>query len=82
MEKQIKISKAPIILGIASCIAWIIPFIGAIVSIVGIVMSSKKIKEFKCKAYKIALALNITGLVISIIYFIVNFIILYKQLSA
>ena len=54
MEGKIKKSKAPIILGVISCIAWLIPLIGIIISIVGIVMSSKKIKEFSCKAYKIA----------------------------
>ena len=45
-------------------------------------MSVKKIKEFSCKAYKIALTLNIIGLVLTILYFIINFIVLYKQLVA
>ncbi|WP_415308692.1 hypothetical protein, partial [Clostridium perfringens] len=62
MDNQIKKSKAPMILGVISCIAWLIPLIGIVTSIVGIVLSSKKIKEFSCKAYKIALTLNIIGL--------------------
>lgn len=82
MDNQIKKSKAPMILGIISCIAWLIPLIGIVTSIVGIVLSAKKIKEYSCKAYKIALTLNIIGLVITIVYFIINFIILYKQLVA
>ena len=68
MDNQIKKSKAPMILGVISCIAWLIPLIGIVTSIVGIVLSSKKIKEFSCKAYKIALTLNIIGLVLTILY--------------
>ena len=82
MENQIKKSKAPIILGVISCIAWFFPLIGLIISIVGIGISAKKIKELSYKAYKIELALNIIGLVLTIIYFVVNFVILYKQLLA
>ena len=37
----------------------------------------KKVKDFKCKEYKIALNLNIIGLVLILIYCIINFIILY-----
>lgn len=38
-------------------------------SVFGIVISSKRLKEDKCKAYKIGLGLNILGLVSSILYF-------------
>lgn len=80
MENQIKKSKAPMILGVISCIVWLIPLIGIVTSIVGIVLSTKKMKEFSCKAYKIALALNIIGLVLTVIFFIINFIIQYNKL--
>ncbi|CEP43549.1 hypothetical protein [Paraclostridium sordellii] len=69
METQVKKSKKPMILGIISLVAWIIPIVGAIVSIFGIAISSKRLKEDKCKAYKIGLVLNIAGLVLSILYF-------------
>lgn len=69
METQVKKSKKPMILGIISLVAWIIPIVGAIVSVFGIVISSKRLKEDKCKAYKIGLVLNILGLVSSILYF-------------
>ena len=80
MENQIKKSKSPIILGVISCIAWFFPLIGLIISILGIIMSSKKIKEFSCKAYKIALALNIIGLVLTIINSIAGMIMVYHKL--
>lgn len=73
MENQIKKSKAPMILGVISCIVWLIPLIGIVTSIVGIVLSTKKMKEFSCKAYKI-------GLVLTVIFFIINFIIQYNKL--
>ena len=41
MENQIKKSKLPIILGVIRCIAWLVPLIGIIVSVVGIGMSEK-----------------------------------------
>ncbi|MDV5105365.1 hypothetical protein R2R32_01125 [Clostridium perfringens] len=43
-------------------------------------MSSKKIKEFSCKAYKIALALNIIGLVLTIINSVAGMIMFYHKL--
>lgn len=73
METKIKKSKKPMILGIISLVAWIIPIVGAIVSIFGIVLSSKKLKEDKCKAYKISLWLNIAGLVSAILCFTYTF---------
>lgn len=69
METQVKKSKKPMILGIISLVAWIIPLVGAIVSIFGIVIASKRLKEGTCKAYKIGLLLNIIGLLLSILYF-------------
>ncbi|CEN29933.1 MAG: hypothetical protein ACLUG9_17025 [Paraclostridium sordellii] len=69
MEIQVKKSKKPMILGIISLVAWIIPIVGAIVSIFGIVIASKRLKEGICKYYKIGLWLNIVGLVLSIVYF-------------
>lgn len=82
MDNQIKKSKAPIILGVISCVDWLIPLVGIVTSIVGIILSYKKIKEFSCKAYKIALALNIIGLLLTIINFVVGFIMLYNKLAA
>lgn len=73
MEQLIKKSKAPIALGIVSLFTWIIPIIEAITSIVGIVLSAKNMKNDKCKTYKIALALNIIGLIITIVYFLFGF---------
>ena len=49
MEIQVKKSKKPMILGIVSLVAWIIPIVGAIVSVFGIVISSKRLKEDKFK---------------------------------
>ncbi|CEP41089.1 hypothetical protein QJR30_17995 (plasmid) [Paraclostridium sordellii] len=69
METQVKKSKKPMILGIISLVAWIIPLVGAIVSIFGIVIASKRLKEDKCKAYKIGLWLNIVGLASAILCF-------------
>lgn len=43
-------------------------------------MSSKKIKEFSCKAYKIALTLNIIGLVLTIINSVAGMIMFYHKL--
>ncbi|MGL4730605.1 MAG: hypothetical protein ACRCW0_03350 [Clostridium sp.] len=80
MQEQIKISKAPLGLGIASLVTWLIPLIGGITSIVGIVLSVKNLKIVKCKAYKIGLALNIVGLVATIVNFIISFIIIYNTL--
>ncbi len=82
MDNQIKKSKAPIILGVISCVDWLIPLVGIVTSIVGIILSYKKIKEFSCKAYKIALALNIIGLLLTIINFVVGFIMIYNKLAA
>lgn len=79
MESKIKKSKVPIILGIMNCFFWFFPLIGIFSSIIGISISLKKIKEFKCKEYKIALNLNIIGLILTLIYCIINFIILYIQ---
>lgn len=70
MENQIKKSKKPMVLGIISLVAWFIPIIGLIVSTFGIVISSKRLKEDKCKAYKIGLILNIIGIVLSVLCWI------------
>lgn len=70
MEIQVKKSKKPMVLGIISLVAWIIPLIGVIVSIFGIVISAKRLKEDKCKAYKIGLSLNIVGIILSILCWI------------
>lgn len=69
MDIQVKKSKAPMIIGIASLITWIIPAIGLIVSIAGIVVSSKRLKEDNCKAYKIGRILSIVGIILSVAYF-------------
>lgn len=42
---EFKKSKSPLVLGIISLIAWFIPIIGAPVTITGIVISIKKIKQ-------------------------------------
>lgn len=47
MELEAKKSKAPIILGVLSLIAWLIPILGLIISGFGIVISSKNIKKYK-----------------------------------
>ena len=69
MEVKIKKSKKPMILGIISLVAWVIPIVGTIVSACGIIMSSKRLKEDQCKAYKIGVWLNIVGLILAILYF-------------
>lgn len=78
MESKIKKSKAPMILGVSSLIAWIIPAIGLIVSIAGIIISSKRLKEDNCKAYKIGRILSIVGIVLSVAYFAILY---YIQVS-
>lgn len=77
-EIQVKISKMPLVLGIISIVSSIAPTIGILVSICGIVISSKKIKKCKCKAYKIGLILNIIGLILSILFFSILYIYIYK----
>lgn len=67
-----KISKLPLILGLSSLVAWVIPILGVIVGVLGIVISKKQTKVFECKAYKIGLILSIIGTVISVIYWIIN----------
>lgn len=78
MDIQVEKSKAPMILGVSSLIAWIIPAIGLIVSIAGIVISSKRLKEDNCKAYKIGRVLSIVGIVLSVAYFAILY---YIQVS-
>lgn len=80
MENQIKKSKKPMVLGIVSLVAWIIPLVGAIVSILGIAIASKRLKEDKCKAYKIGLGLNIVGLVLSILYFAYSYYVIMNNM--
>lgn len=70
MENQTQKSKKPMVLGIVSLVAWTIPIIGLIVGTFGIVISLKKLKEDKCKAYKIGLSLNIIGIILSILCWI------------
>lgn len=78
MDIQVKKPKAPMILGVSSLIAWIIPAIGLIVSIAGIIISSKRLKEDNCKAYKIGRILSIVGIVLSVAYFAILY---YIQVS-
>lgn len=52
MDIQVKKSKTPMILEMWSLISWIIPAIGLITSIAGIVISSKRLKKGNCKAQK------------------------------
>lgn len=77
-EIQVKISKMPIVLGIISIVLSIAPTIGVLASICGVVISSKKLKKHKCKAYKIGLTLNIIGLILSILFFGILYIYIYK----
>jgi len=76
-EIQVKISKMPIALGIISILSSIAPTIGILVSICGIVISSRKLKKHKCKAYKIGLILNIIGVILSILFFGILYICVY-----
>ncbi|CEO06143.1 hypothetical protein [Paraclostridium sordellii] len=73
MELEAKKSKAPIILGVLSLIAWLIPILGLIISGFGIVISSKNLKKYNCKAYKIGFALSIIGLILAIGYFALSY---------
>ncbi|CEJ72897.1 Uncharacterised protein [[Clostridium] sordellii] len=73
MELEAKKSKAPIILGVLSLIAWLIPILGLIISGFGIVISSKNIKKYNCKAYKIGFVLSIIGLILAIGYFALSY---------
>ncbi|GAA0866470.1 hypothetical protein [Paraclostridium tenue] len=80
MEVKVKKSKKPMILGILSLISWSIPMLGLPVSIFGIVISTKRLKEYKCKAYKIGLILSIVGLVLTILYFSVVYYLLVNKI--
>lgn len=80
METQVKKSKKPMILGIISLAVWIIPIVGAIVSTFGIVIAVKGLKEDKCKAYKIALWLNIVGLASAILCFVYTYYLIVKSM--
>ncbi|QYE98811.1 hypothetical protein [Paraclostridium sordellii] len=73
MGLEAKKSKAPIILGVLSLIAWLIPILGLIISGFGIVISSKNIKKYNCKAYKIGFILSIIGLILAIGYFALSY---------
>lgn len=76
-----KKSKAPMTLGILSLISWIIPALGLLLSISGIVVSSKQIKRDSCKAYKIGLKLSIAGIILSVIYFGIAYYIQMKLIA-
>lgn len=71
MNIELKKSKAPMILGVLSLITWIIPALGLIISGFGIAISSKNLKKYNCKAYKIGRILSIIGLILAIVYFAV-----------
>lgn len=71
MNIELKKSKAPMILGVLSLIAWIIPALGLIISGFGIAISSKNLKKYNCKAYNIGRILSIIGLILAIVYFAV-----------
>lgn len=69
MEEQIqeqKRYKAPMVLGIVNLFSWLIPLIGVITGVFGILVSRKRLKEQKLKAYKIGMILSIIGLVLSL----------------
>lgn len=74
-------SKAPLVLGIISLFAWLIPIAGLIISIVGIVVSYMNLKIEKIKAYRIGLVLNIIGLVITIGYLILSYYVIFNLLT-
>ncbi|MFR3072536.1 MAG: hypothetical protein ACLTK8_07025 [Paeniclostridium sp.] len=78
MNIELKKSKAPMILGVLSLIAWIIPALGLIISGFGIVISSKNLKKYNCKAYKISRILSIIGLILAIVYFTVLYYLIMK----
>lgn len=80
MENQTKKSKKPMVLGMVSLVAWLIPIIGFITSTFGIVISSKRLKEDKCKAYKIGLSLNIVGIILSVLYFIISYYLIMNKM--
>lgn len=69
MEEQIqeqKRYKAPMVLGIVNLFSWLIPLIGVITGVFGILVSRKRLKEQKLKAYKIGMILSVIGLVLSL----------------
>lgn len=66
MEKQMQKSKTPLVLGILSCVAWLIPIVGILVSVIGIIQSILKLNSYKCKEYKIGLVLGVIGLILTI----------------
>ena len=61
-------SIAGFVLGLISIVAWILPLVGYPVTIVGIVLSAKAIKQDKTNLKaKIGLGLSIAGLVATLI---------------
>lgn len=80
MENKVEVSKKPIILGVVSMVMWLVPIIGLITSGFGIAISSKKSKEYQCKSYKIGYILNVIGMILTIINFVVGMYLVYKQM--
>jgi|SRR5690554_3699487 len=60
-------ATAGMVLGIVSLIVWIIPLIGAPVSIIGLIQASKGQRSEKKNEATVGLVLNILGLVATII---------------
>jgi len=71
-----KMANTAFVLGIISLIAWLIPFIGLPVSIIGLILSNKAQKSSNDGKAKQGLKMSITGLVLSIINFVVGMLLL------
>ncbi len=81
MENTIKKNKSPLVLGVISLFAWFIPIIGIITSIVGLILSIKSRKIDKCKAYDIAIVLNIIGIILTVANFAIGFYLIYSKIG-
>lgn len=72
METTLQIKRWPMRLAISGLFLWIIPIIGIVINIIGIVKSIMSYREDKLTIYKVALILNSFEIVLVIVNFIVT----------
>ena len=75
-ERKINFSQTSYIFGVLSLItAFFTPLLGLVIGIVGLVQSRRE----KTKTSKFAMKLSIAGIIVSIVIFVVTFILISKS---
>ncbi|MCR6514569.1 hypothetical protein M4I33_06720 [Clostridium sp. LY3-2] len=72
METTLQIKRWPMRLAISGLFLWVIPIVGIVINIIGIVKSIMSYREDKLNIYKVALILNSLEIVLVIVNFIVT----------